>query len=132
MTMAGMADDHALVAKGEYLACAGDCIACHRNLVRGGASSGQPFPGDRGRGLSPDDNRCSSRSIARLKAPELSHGRSDRWSNLETQNSGTSTVLRVFDGGFVCHLIRHSIVFAGRHLAQGLSPHLVPHRPSLQ
>jgi mono/diheme cytochrome c family protein len=41
------ADDHALVAKGEYLAKAGDCIACHTNpggaLFAGGRALPTPF-----------------------------------------------------------------------------------------
>jgi mono/diheme cytochrome c family protein len=41
------ADDHALVAKGEYLARAGDCIACHTNpdgaLFAGGRAMATPF-----------------------------------------------------------------------------------------
>src|SRR5262249_60572459 len=41
-TAAAQADDHALVTKGEYLARAGDCIACHTNP--GGALFGGGFP----------------------------------------------------------------------------------------
>jgi len=41
------ADDHALVGKGEYLAQAGDCIACHTNpggaLFAGGRAMATPF-----------------------------------------------------------------------------------------
>jgi mono/diheme cytochrome c family protein len=41
------ADDHALVVKGEYLAQAGDCIACHTNpggaLFAGGRALATPF-----------------------------------------------------------------------------------------
>ncbi len=40
-------DDHTLVAKGEYLAKAGDCIACHTNpggaLFAGGRAMPTPF-----------------------------------------------------------------------------------------
>jgi mono/diheme cytochrome c family protein len=46
-TMAAQAADHALVAKGEYLARAGDCIACHTNpgdaLFAGGLLMATPF-----------------------------------------------------------------------------------------
>ena len=44
---AAAADDHALVVKGEYLAQAGDCIACHTNpggtLFAGGRAMATPF-----------------------------------------------------------------------------------------
>jgi mono/diheme cytochrome c family protein len=46
-TVAAAADDHALVVKGEYLAQAGDCIACHTNpgdkLFAGGRALPTPF-----------------------------------------------------------------------------------------
>ena len=46
-TAAAQADDHALVSKGEYLARAGDCIACHTNpggaLFAGGLAMATPF-----------------------------------------------------------------------------------------
>src|SRR5271163_2546976 len=46
-TIAAAADDHALVVKGEYLAQAGDCIACHTNpggaLFAGGRALPTPF-----------------------------------------------------------------------------------------
>jgi mono/diheme cytochrome c family protein len=46
-TEAAQATDHALVAKGEYLARAGDCIACHTNpggaLFGGGRAMPTPF-----------------------------------------------------------------------------------------
>lgn len=46
-TIAAAADDHALVVKGEYLAQAGDCIACHtdpgRALFAGGRAMATPF-----------------------------------------------------------------------------------------
>ena len=79
-----------------------------------------PFRGSGGRGLSAGDNQLLFASIARLNAAEPSQvGRSDRWSNPRTQNSGTSTVLRVFNSdGMVCHLLLHSIVVAGRPPAQ--------------
>jgi len=44
---AAQADDQALVAKGKYLAQAGDCIACHTNpggaLFAGGLAMATPF-----------------------------------------------------------------------------------------
>jgi len=48
LPIVGMAaDDHALIAKGEYLAHAGDCIACHTNpggaLFAGGRPMATPF-----------------------------------------------------------------------------------------
>jgi surface antigen len=54
-------------------------------------------------------------SVARLNAAEPSQvGRSDAWSNPQTQSSGTSTILRIFrSGGMDCHLVRHHIL-AGR------------------
>jgi mono/diheme cytochrome c family protein len=46
-TAVARADDHALVTKGEYLARAGDCIACHTNpdgaLFAGGRAMPTPF-----------------------------------------------------------------------------------------
>ena len=46
-TAAAQADDHALVTKGEYLARAGDCIACHTNpggaRFAGGLAMATPF-----------------------------------------------------------------------------------------
>jgi mono/diheme cytochrome c family protein len=46
-TAAAQADDHALVTKGEYLARAGDCVACHTNpggaLFAGGLAMATPF-----------------------------------------------------------------------------------------
>ena len=46
-TVAAAADDNALVVKGEYLAKAGDCIACHTNpggaLFAGGRALPTPF-----------------------------------------------------------------------------------------
>lgn len=45
--VATAADDHALIVKGEYLAQAGDCIACHTNpggaLFAGGRAMATPF-----------------------------------------------------------------------------------------
>jgi mono/diheme cytochrome c family protein len=46
-TVAAADDDHALIVKGEYLAQAGDCIACHTNpgdkLFAGGRPMATPF-----------------------------------------------------------------------------------------
>jgi surface antigen len=55
-------------------------------------------------------------SVARLNAAEPSQvGRSEVWSNPQTNSSGTSTMLRVFhSGGMACHLVRHHIVVAGQ------------------
>ncbi len=45
--IAAPADDNALIAKGEYLARAGDCVACHTNpggaLFAGGLAMPTPF-----------------------------------------------------------------------------------------
>jgi mono/diheme cytochrome c family protein len=47
MALAGPADDHALVAEGQYLARAGDCVACHTNpggaIFAGGRPMVTPF-----------------------------------------------------------------------------------------
>ena len=47
LTLAAPPDDQALIAKGQYLARAGDCIACHTNpgdaLFAGGLSMATPF-----------------------------------------------------------------------------------------
>jgi surface antigen len=69
-----------------------------------------PFRG--GPGLSPEDNRLLFDSIARLNAAKPSHGGlSKAWSNPQTNNSGTSTILRVFhSGGMTCHLVQSRIV----------------------
>jgi surface antigen len=73
-----------------------------------------PFRG--GPGLSPEDNQLLFESAARLNAAEPARvGRSDAWSNPQTNTSGTSTILRVFhSGGMVCHLVQHHVVVAGR------------------
>lgn len=73
-----------------------------------------PFRG--GPGLAPEDNQLLFESVARLNAAEPSEvGRSEAWSNPQTNNSGTSTILRVFrSGGMACHLVRHHIIVAGR------------------
>jgi surface antigen len=75
-----------------------------------------PFRGSRGPNLSAEDSQLLFESVARLNAAEPSQvGRSEAWSNPQTNSSGTSTVLRVFhSGGMVCHLVRHHIVVAGR------------------
>jgi surface antigen len=75
-----------------------------------------PFRGSGGRGLSPEDNQLLFESVARLNAAEPGRvGRSEEWRNPQTNSSGTSTVLRVFHSGrMVCHLVRHSIIVAGR------------------
>jgi surface antigen len=73
-----------------------------------------PFRG--GPGLSPEDNRLLFDSIERLNAAEPAKvGRSEAWSNSQTNTSGTSTILRVFrSGGMACHLVRNHIVVAGQ------------------
>ena len=72
-----------------------------------------PFRG--GPGLAPEDNRLLFDSIERLNAAEPAKvGRSEAWSNPQTNTSGTSTILRVFHSrGMVCHLVRNHIVVAG-------------------
>ena len=73
-----------------------------------------PFRG--GPGLAPEDNRLLFESIERLNAAEPAKvGRSEAWSNPQTNTSGTSTILRVFrSGGMACHLVRNHIVIAGQ------------------
>jgi surface antigen len=75
-----------------------------------------PFRSSRGPGLSPGDNQLLFASVARLNAAKPSQtGRSEAWSNPQTNSSGSSTILRVFhSGGMACHLVRHHIVVAGR------------------
>jgi surface antigen len=75
-----------------------------------------PFRGSRGPGLSLQDNQMLFESMARLNAAAPSQvGRSEAWSNPQTNNFGTSTILRVFhSGGMACHLVRHHIVVAAR------------------
>ena len=72
-----------------------------------------PFRG--GPGLSPEDNRLLFDSIARLNGTEPARaGNSDAWSNPQSNDSGTNTVLRVFrSGGMACHLVQHHIVTGG-------------------
>ena len=73
-----------------------------------------PFRG--GPGLAPEDNRLLFDSIDRLNAAEPAKvGRSEAWSNPQTNTSGTSTILRVFrSGGMAGHLVRNHIVVAGQ------------------
>ena len=73
-----------------------------------------PFHG--GPGLSPEDNRLLFESIARLNAAEPAQvGRFETWTNPQNNNSGTSTILRVFrSGGMPCHLLGYHIIVAGR------------------
>ena len=80
------------------------------------AAHAQVNPFGRGPGLAPEDNRLLFESVARLNAAEPSQvGRSEAWSNPQTNSSGTSTILRVFrSGGMACHLVRHHIIVAGR------------------
>ena len=75
-----------------------------------------PFLGNFGPGISPSDNQMVFESAARLNAAEPSKvGESDSWSNPQTKNSGSSTLLRIFrSGGMSCHLVRHRIIAAGR------------------
>ena len=75
-----------------------------------------PFRGTLGPGLSPEDSQLLFESIARLNEAEPSKvGRSEAWSNPQTNSSGTSTLLRVsHSGGMVCHRLRHHIVIAGQ------------------
>jgi surface antigen len=75
-----------------------------------------PFRGTLGPGLSPQDSQLLFESIARLNAAEPAKvGRSEGWSNPQTNSSGTSTILRVFhSGGMVCHRLRHHIVIDGQ------------------
>ena len=68
-----------------------------------------------GQGLSPEDNRLLFDSIARLNGTQPTRaGNSDEWSNPQSNDSGTNTVLRVFrSGGMACHLVQHHIVTDG-------------------
>jgi len=68
-----------------------------------------------GQGLSPEDNRLLFDSIARLNGTQPARtGNSDTWSNPQSNDSGTNTVLRVFrSGGMACHLVQHHIVTGG-------------------
>lgn len=75
-----------------------------------------PFRGYQGPALSAEDNRLLLESVARLNAAEPTRiGRSAAWSNLQTNSSGTSTILRVFrSDSMACHPVLHRIVIAGR------------------
>src|SRR5262249_28882222 len=53
-----------------------------------------PFRGTLGQGLSREDSQLLFESVARLNAAEPSQvGRSEGWSNPQTNSSGTSTIL---------------------------------------
>jgi len=80
------------------------------------ASQAQINPFRGGPGLAPEDNRLLFESIERLNAAEPAKvGRSEAWSNPQTNTSGTSTIVRVFrSGGMACHLVRNHIVVAGQ------------------
>jgi len=67
-------------------------------------------------GLSPEDKQFLIESVIRLNATTpIKIGRSEPWSNPRTNNSGRSTILRVFRlGGTICHLVRHRIFVNGR------------------
>ena len=75
-----------------------------------------PHRGYWGPGLSPEDKQLLLQSVARLNATvPIKIGSSESWSNPQTNNSGRSSILRVFrSGGRICHLVRHRIVIAGR------------------
>ncbi len=96
----------------QYLSAA--LAACIFLTAAAGQAQINPFRG--GPGLAPEDNRLLFESIARLNAAEPSRvGRSEAWSNPQTNSSGTSTILRVFhSGGMACHLVRHHIVVGGQ------------------
>jgi surface antigen len=69
----------------------------------------------RGQGLSPEDDKMLFDSIARLNGTQPTRaGNSDVWSNPQSNDSATNTVLRVFrSGGMACHLVQHHIVTGG-------------------
>jgi surface antigen len=69
----------------------------------------------RGPGLSPEDNRLLFDSIARLNGTQPARaGNTDAWSNPQSNDSGTNTVLRVFhSAGMACHPVQHHIVARG-------------------
>ena len=85
-------------------------------VLPAGAAHAQINPFRGGPGLSPEDNRLLFDSIGRLNAAEPAKvGRSEAWSNPQTNTSGTSTILRVFrSGGMAGHLVRNHIVVAGQ------------------
>lgn len=71
---------------------------------------------ERGSGLSTEDKQLLLESVARLNAAvPIKIGSSKSWRNPQTNNSGRSSILRVFrSGGRICHLVRHRIGVAGR------------------
>jgi len=75
-----------------------------------------PFRSLHGPSLSAEDQRLLFESADRLNAAApVQVGRSESWRNPQTNDSGTSTVLRVFrSDGMPCHLVRHHIVVAGQ------------------
>ena len=92
-------------------------VCCALLLPAAAQAQVNPFRTSRqGPALSPEDNRLLFESVGRLNAAEPAQvGRSEAWSNSQTNSSGTSTVLRVFrSGSRACHLVRHHIVTAGR------------------
>jgi surface antigen len=85
------------------------------SILLPGAAPAQVSLFTQGPGLSPEDNRLLFESIARLNAAKPARvGNSEAWSNPQTNDSGTNTVLRVFrSGGMACHLVQHHIVAGG-------------------
>lgn len=75
-----------------------------------------PHRGYWGPGLSTEDKQLLLESVARLNgAVPIKIGSSESWSNPQTNNSGRSSIRRVFrSGARICHLVRHRIVVAGR------------------
>ena len=69
----------------------------------------------RGQGLSPEDNQLLFDSISRLNGIQPARaGNSDAWRNPQSNDSGTNTVVQVFQsGGVACHLVQHHIVTGG-------------------
>ena len=69
----------------------------------------------RGQGLSPEDNQLLFDSISRLNGIQPARaGISDAWRNPQSNDSGTNTVVQVFQsGGIACHLVQHHIVTGG-------------------
>jgi hypothetical protein len=92
------------------------CAGGVRSTADGGTRSGHPTRGYWGPGLSTEDKQLLLESVARLNtAVPIEIGSSESWSNPQTNNSGRSSILRVFrSGGRICHLVRHRIVIAGR------------------
>ena len=98
------------------LRCLSAALAGYVILSAAAQAQVMPFRGTWGSGLSPQDSQLLFESIARLNAAEPAKvGRSEAWSNSQTNSSGTSTILRVFhSGGMVCHRLRHHIIIAGQ------------------